>query len=55
MVFIIGFYILNILDANIDAHLKQYNIDENLTLLPYYEKETNINSESVGLSLNLFF
>lgn len=55
MVFIIGFYILNILDANIDAHLKQYNIDENLTLLPYYEKETNINSESVGLSLNLSF
>lgn len=55
MVFIISFYILNILDANIDAHLKQYNIDENLTLLPYYDKETNINSESVGLSLNLFF
>ncbi len=55
MVFIIGFYILNILDANIDAHLKQYNLNENLTLLPYYEKETNINSESVGLSLNLSF
>ena len=28
MVFIVGFYILNILDANIDAHLKQYNVNE---------------------------
>ena len=55
MVFIVGFYILNILDANIDAHLKQYNVNENLTLRPYLDNETKFNSESVGLSLNLIF
>jgi|TARA_B100000902_G_C27131095_1_gene823632 hypothetical protein len=55
MVFIVGFYILNILDANIDAHLKQYNVNENLTLSPYLENRTFFNSESIGLSLNLNF
>ncbi len=55
MVFIIGFYILNILDANIDAHLKQYNVNENLTLKPYIDKGIATNSESIGLSLNLNF
>jgi hypothetical protein len=55
MVFIIGFYILNVLDANIDAHLKQYNVNENLTLIPYHDNGTYINTQSVGLSLNLNF
>ena len=55
MVFIIGFYILNVLDANIDAHLKQYNVNETLTLKPYFDNGTEINLESVGLSLNLNF
>ena len=55
MVFIIGFYILNVLDANIDAHLKQYNVNETLTLKPYFDNGSDINLESVGLSLNLNF
>ena len=55
MVFIVGFYILNILDANIDAHLQQYNVNENLTLKPYIDKGIATNSESIGLSLNLNF
>jgi len=55
MVFIVGFYILNILDANIDAHLKQYNVNESLTLNPYIDPGYNYKSESVGLSLNLDF
>ena len=46
MVFIIGFYILNVLDANIDAHLKQYNVNENLTLIPYHDNGTYINTQS---------
>ena len=35
----IGLYILNIVDANVDAHLKQFNVDENLALdvKPYLE------------------
>ena len=55
MVFIVGFYILNILDANIDAHLKQYNVNESLSLKPYIENGNNFNYESVGISLNLNF
>jgi|TARA_B110000914_G_scaffold201460_1_gene193716 hypothetical protein len=55
MVFIIIFYILNILDANVDAHLKQYNVNESLTLNPYIDPGYNYKSESVGLSLNLDF
>ena len=34
MVFLVGFYFLNILDANIDAHLLDYNVDENLSFQP---------------------
>ena len=35
----IGLYVLNIVDANVDAHLKQFNVDENLALdvKPYLE------------------
>ena len=29
-----GFYILNIIDANVDAHLLQFNVNENLTVRP---------------------
>ena len=53
--FVGRFYILNVLDANIDAHLKQYNVNETLTLKPYFDNGTEINIESVGLSLNLNF
>ena len=28
----IGIYVLNIIDANVDAHLRQYNLNENLTI-----------------------
>lgn len=55
MVFIIGFYILNILDANIDSHLKQYNVNESLTLNPFLDPGYNFKSESIGLTLNLNF
>lgn len=51
----IGLYALNIIDANVDAHLLQYNVDENLTLTPHY-KFNDINaSNNVGLSLNFNF
>ena len=55
MVFIVGFYILNILDANIDSHLKQYNVNETLTLRPYIENGSSTKSNSIGFSLNLSF
>lgn len=37
MLFILGFYFLNILDANIDAHLKQYNVNSDLSFKPYFD------------------
>ncbi|MDB4148483.1 DUF5683 domain-containing protein [Flavobacteriaceae bacterium] len=55
MVFIVGFYILNILDANIDSHLKQYNVNESLTLKPYLNHDNELSYKSIGLSLNLNF
>ena len=30
----LGFYLLNIIDANVDAHLKQYDISDDLSITP---------------------
>lgn len=50
-----GFYILNIVDANVDAHLLQFNVNDNLTLHPKME-ENDINFKtSFGLALNYTF
>ncbi|MEW4925142.1 DUF5683 domain-containing protein [Algibacter sp. 2305UL17-15] len=50
-----GLYALNIIDANVDAHLLQYNVDENLTLLPHYELNNIDRTNTVGLTLNFKF
>ena len=50
-----GLYALNIIDANVDAHLLQYNIDDNLSFKPHYKIDEFDNSGSVGLTLNLDF
>ena len=55
MLFIIGAYFLNILDANIDAHLKQYNINQNLSLKPYMDQNTIVADHHFGMSLNFNF
>jgi hypothetical protein len=55
MLFIVGTYLLNILDANIDAHLKQYNLNENLTLRPYFESKQIIANHNVGVLLTINF
>lgn len=31
----VGFYLINIIDANVDAHLRQFNISEDLSLQPH--------------------
>ena len=49
----IGIYILNIIDANVDAHLKQYNLNENLTIKPIIEFDEIQSNSSFGLSLNI--
>ena len=55
MLFIIGIYFLNILDANIDAHLKQYNINQNLSLKPYMDQNPVVADHHFGVSLNFNF
>lgn len=51
----IGFYALNILDANIDAHLLQFNVDENLAIKPHIQYNQMENSSDLGLTLNFKF
>jgi len=55
MLFIIGTYFLNILDANIDAHLKQYNLNQNLSLKPYMDQNLVVANHHFGVSLNFNF
>ena len=55
MLFIIGTYFLNILDANIDAHLKQYNVNQNLSLKPYMDQNPVVADHNFGVSLNFNF
>ncbi|MCB0458068.1 MAG: hypothetical protein KDC91_10025 [Flavobacteriaceae bacterium] len=49
----LGFYLLNILDANVDAHLRQYNISEDLTLQPNIEVNPLYSQPNYGLSLKV--
>lgn len=50
-----GLYALNIIDANVDAHLMQFNVDENLSLAPHYEFNEFDASSNLGLTLNFKF
>ncbi|WP_299555181.1 DUF5683 domain-containing protein [Seonamhaeicola sp.] len=51
----LGIYALNIIDANVDAHLLQYNVDENLSLAPHYKFNEFDAKSNVGLTLNFKF
>jgi hypothetical protein len=55
MLFIVGTYFLNILDANIDAHLKQYNLNQNLSLKPYMDHNPIVADHHFGVSINFNF
>ncbi|WCO02579.1 DUF5683 domain-containing protein [Psychroserpens ponticola] len=51
----IGIYALNIIDANVDAHLLQYNVDRNLAIKPHFQYNEMENSSDLGLTLNFKF
>lgn len=51
----IGLYALNIIEANVDAHLKQFNVDENLSIEPYFDTDRNDFKPHYGLSLSYKF
>ncbi len=55
MMVIIGFYVLNIIDANIDAHLMQFNVNDNLTFRPDVFQNEIDNKHNLGLTLNYQF
>ncbi len=51
----IGFYVLNIIDANVDAHLGQFNVNDNLSFKPeLYSNGLNYRP-SMGVALNYTF
>jgi len=51
----IGIYALNIIDANVDAHLLQFNVDENLALRPNIDYNQKNASTNFGVSLDFKF
>ncbi|TPV34243.1 hypothetical protein FJ651_07405 [Paucihalobacter ruber] len=51
----IGLYALNIIDANVDAHLMQFNVDENLAVKPHYKYNQMDNTTDLGLTINFKF
>nr|WP_255610498.1 DUF5683 domain-containing protein [Robertkochia sp. 3YJGBD-33] len=55
LVITVGLYVLNIIDANVDAHLKQYNVNEELSFKPYMEQNPADMRHNFGLSLNYSF
>ena len=55
MLVTIGIYALNIIDANVDAHLLQFNVDENLALSPHFQYNEIENTSDLGLTLNFKF
>jgi hypothetical protein len=51
----IGFYALNILDANVDAHLMQFNVNDNLSIAPELQQSDLTAKPSFGLTFNYKF
>ena len=55
MLITIGIYALNIIDANVDAHLLQFNVDENLAMRPHIQYNPMEHSSDLGVTLNFKF
>ena len=51
----VGIYVLNIIDANVDAHLLQFNVDENLAMRPHFQYNPMEDSSDLGLTVNFKF
>lgn len=52
---IVGMYALNIIDANVDAHLQQFNVNEDLSFKPSFNYDQFSGKPDYGLSLNFNF
>ncbi|MGO3706978.1 MAG: DUF5683 domain-containing protein [Mesonia hippocampi] len=51
----LGIYVLNIIDANVDAHLQQFNVNKDLSIHPSFDVNEYSGKANYGLSLNLNF
>jgi hypothetical protein len=51
----VGFYVLNIVDANVDAHLTQFNVNDNLSIVPDLQQSDFTVLPNLGLTLNYKF
>ncbi|MCG2462449.1 DUF5683 domain-containing protein [Flavobacteriaceae bacterium F89] len=55
----IGLYALNIVDANVDAHLKQFNVSDDLSMdmriMPYLTQDPITTNVNYGLGLKVKF
>lgn len=48
----IGLYALNIIDANVDAHLLQFNVDDKLSFKPHYKIDQLNNTGNMGVTMS---
>jgi len=57
LVITLALYALNIIDANVDAHLKQFNVDDDLGLdiKPYLEYNPIVGDPNYGVALTIKF
>lgn len=53
--FVVGFYVLNIIDANVDAALIQFNVNERLSMKPEIYPNDVTFKPNVGLTFNYRF
>ena len=53
--FVIGFYVLNIIDANVDAAILQFNVNKNLSLTPDISPDAVTFKSNLGLTINYRF
>tara|TARA_R110002124_G_scaffold6123_1_gene37406 strand:- start:153100 stop:153693 length:594 start_codon:yes stop_codon:yes gene_type:complete len=51
----LAFYLVNIIDANVDAHLRQYNVNDDLSLQPNLDLNPINAQTNYGLSLTYKF
>ncbi len=51
----VAFYLLNVVDANVDAHLQQYEVSEDLSLQPNFDYNQFNAKPQYGMSLTYRF
>ena len=54
-IFIVGTYMLNILEANVSAHLLQFNVNDKLSVRPHFEHDFLRSQNQIGLQVNVSF